>query len=228
MCYLGWDKGLEKIGQVGDAITGIVGTIIAFFGILLIYKAFIIQVEANRLLKTENRKIIEETQAIRVSELLGEHFRQFRDDVLGLEYHRTNKSLSGRRAIAKFVQSFANRAQSDSETAHIGSFFIDSSVDNSDFIRALARTLHQFSLLCEILQNSVMPRHDRALFKIRFSTLYTDIFRDPLTDLATAADCDKVRACINGPERHFKELKEILGYKEKLADLDSYLPLPEG
>lgn len=177
-----WDCAIdaERWGQFGDFIGGALGTILTFFSIILLYKTFEAQREANRLTRSSNEQIAEENK-LQVEWEKGRQFEEKFHTLLALyrEAAHAYKDRNGNRCtVDEFVVETLDFCKFNNKNKYLKSTnaacrtFFANAKENLPTINTHMRLLYQ--LLSLLNESGLDEKNER---------IYAKSLRGQLTDM---------------------------------------------
>ncbi|MFZ4400912.1 MAG: hypothetical protein ACOYO1_12825 [Bacteroidales bacterium] len=149
---------LNNLGELGDTIGGIAGPIINLLGAILVYKSFLIQIEANRI-QLEN---IEQERSFNS---LWELYKESKNDIYNFEYlyirdNTQNVVLKGFHSFDRLIIELKNN-------------YVNVISRRKFIINNIISILQNFSIIYKKINNSNISFDDKYLLNSKMNYLFS-------------------------------------------------------
>lgn len=170
----------ERWGQFGDFIGGVLGTVFTYISIILLYKAFVAQREANELTKQSNRQIAEENKL----QVEWEKDRQFEEKfhILLALYGEATHAYKDRNGNLCTVDEFVKEMLAICEFNNRNTYFRRTKVASRTFFTKASESLLIINTHMRLLYQLLSLLNESELDE-KSERIYAKSLRGQLTDM---------------------------------------------
>lgn len=199
---LGIFYGTNNAGEIGDAIGGISGPIINIFGAILVYKSFLVQLNANKIQveNFENDKVFRD---------LWDLYKEAKNDFENFQYisvlsNNSSIIFRGHHAFEKFL-------------SEVQMAFTEVKDKRSFIIYEIISMLKGFLLTYQKINESYININDKELLKIKMNNILNKQYEEKLNQLQEIYS-KQIEIC-KLPDEPVRELFKTLENIKKVRNL---------